>query len=106
MKDSEKPVYAVMVESYTQFSKWLKTADNKDFVIYRPVFSFNSSVGIYFNAMIITPEFWKVKDAEQIYRHVSTRLRERKRPDASDETLKKRPNRFLEKMVNFLWGKN
>lgn len=97
MKDKNKPMCAVMVKDFVEFSKWLKDAPDKNKIIYRPVFSLNSSVGIYFDAMIFTSEFWEVEDAKQIHLYVSSRLKKCQRVDASNGILKKRPTRFLER---------
>ena len=107
MKDEEKPVYAVLVKDFVEFSKWLKSAIDKDVIVYRPVFSMNSAVGVRFDAMIVTRDFWKTKDAGQIHAYVQTRvldrLKESQRVDASDGILKKRFTEFLERAFRSLW---
>jgi len=105
MKDNEKPMYAVMVKDFVHFSKWLKTAPDRGERIYRPVFSMNSAVGIYFDAMIFTTEFWDIKDAKQIHQYVRFRIKDRGRVNGPNGTGEKRPKRILEKAINFLWGK-
>lgn len=107
MKDEDKPLCAVLVRDFVQYSKWLKYAARKSEMVYRPVFSMNSAIGIGFDAMIVTRDFWKTNDAKQVYSCVKAgiarKLKERQGVDASNGILKKRSTRFLERAFGILW---